>query len=410
MKRARAALLPLLLAPAVALAFETVDTIPWPSQGIFPAYPREGAGPMELWAQGGIMRDDNVLRRETGEQADTIMRAGVGVRHEQRVIGRQRVRLQARADYYDYNEFAELDHLAYLAGADWLWEIGNDFSGVVGVGRERRLADIGESQNAVRNMLTDTRLSLSGGYRLGPSTRLRAALNTTRGESSAREFADTRATAVAVGADYVSPLNNTIGVEYRRAVGDAPVPELIAPLGTFVNNDYREREIALVVTYALREQLRSGLRLGRTERSYSELPGRDFDGTTGRATLEWLPGNKTSLLFSAYKEPRSLLEVAASHTVVKGVTFGPRWAYSAKTVLSALLLRERRTYEGDPALTLPGQPLRDELITGVRFGVGWEPVRHWQVALSYDMGERESNFPGRDYDFNAVALNVAWRY
>jgi hypothetical protein len=27
------------LAPAAALAFETVDTIPWPSSGAFPAYP-----------------------------------------------------------------------------------------------------------------------------------------------------------------------------------------------------------------------------------------------------------------------------------------------------------------------------------------------------------------------------------
>ena len=47
-----------------------------------------------------------------------------------RDVGRQSVRLHARGEYYDYWTFNELDHLGYDIGGDWLWEIGNNLSGI----------------------------------------------------------------------------------------------------------------------------------------------------------------------------------------------------------------------------------------------------------------------------------------
>lgn len=406
----RVALLPLLMAPAAALAFETVDSLPWPSSGGFPAYPREDVRPTEVWVQGGVMRDDNVLRLETGAQGETIARLGAGFRHEQRIVGRQRVIVEARGDAYSYERFGALDHFAYSALGDWRWEVGNDLSGSVVLAREKRLIDISESQAAVRDMITTTRFGVTGGYLVTPRVRLRAGFTRGEADRERRADAETSADAVTVGADYVSPLGNTVGVEFRRATGDAPVAEPVAPAGTFVDNDYDEREVALVAGYALGPRLRTGGRLGRTKRTYSELPGRDFDGTTGRLRLEWLPGNKTILAFDAYKEPRSIIDVAASHVVAKGIAFGPSWAATAKLVFAARFIRERRTFSGDPALSLAGAPLRDEQVNTLRFGVGWEPLRQWQASFAIDRGERESNFDGRDYQYNAIMANLAWRW
>lgn len=409
MTKAQAVLAASLMAPAVALAFETVDTLPWPSSGRFPAYASEASGsPTDLWVQGGWMYDNNLLRRETGALDDTVFRFGGGFRHAQRVIGRQTLVVDARADYYSFDRFDDLDHLAYSAAADWRWELGNKLSGSIALGRERRLADLSETQSAVRSIVTGTRLTGSAAYLVTPSVRLRGGLGGAVTERSTRADAETRAASGLAAVDYVSPLGNTVGVELRAADGDAPVDEEIIGIA-LVNNDFKEREVALAATYAIGPRLRADGRVGRTTREYTELPSRDFEGTTWRVGGEWLPGNKTSLALAFYKEPRSIIDIAAGHVIVKGVTFGPSWAPTAKLVLSLRLLREAREFQGDPRFALGG-PLRDETIDGWRFGVGWEPERHWQVGLALDGGKRDSNFAGRDYDYTAVTANVAWRY
>jgi hypothetical protein len=404
-------LLALLAAPTAALAFESVDTIRWPRE--FPAYEDAGTrtGPTEVFAHVGMMRDDNILRAETGGVGDTVTRIGAGIRHTQRVIGRQSVRLEGRADSYIYDRFGDIDHIAYGLLGEWLWEVGNQLSGTVGATRSRRNIDISEAQRAVRDMVTESRYYATAGYMVTPSFRVRGGLEHARGERASRSDAELQRNGFVVGAEYVSTLGNILGVEARRSEGDAPVPEFVAPVGTFVNNDSRESEVALVGTYNVGTTLRTSARIGRTKRDYSQIPGRDFDGTTGRATVDWLPGNKTLLSFSAYKEPRSILDVAASHVLIKGVTFGASWATTAKLVLSARWLREQRDFEGDPALSLvPGTPLRSEVVRLWRFAVGWEPARHWEVGFGLDKGDRESNFAGRDYDFTAVVGNVTYRF
>ena len=408
MKKPQALLAASLLAPAIALAFETVDTLPWPSSGRFIAYPAEAARPTDLWVQAGIMHDDNVLRLEDGGQSEQILRFGAGVRHDQRVIGRQRVILSARADYYDFQDFQDLDHLAYSGLADWRWEVGNNLAGSVLVGRERRLADLGETRSPERSMVTLTRLAASGGYLVTPRLRLRAGVGRTLSERTERFDPETEATSVTGAAEYVTPLGNSIGVEARNTDGDAPVDEEVA--GFIVNNDFTERELALVAGYVLGARLRTDARFGRTTRRYEELPGRDFEGSTWRARVEWMPANKTLLELAFYKEPRSIIDISASHAVVKGIAFGPSWAATSKLVFSARVLREDREFEGDPGIVVAGATPRDETTDGWRLGVGWEPVRHWQVAFALDGGKRSSNLGGRDYDYTALSANVAWRY
>ena len=399
-------LLVLAAAPLTAGAFEAIDTIPWPSRGVFPAYPREDDRPTDFWVQGGVRRDDNALRLETGERSDIITRLGAGIRHETRVVGRQRVRLEARGDYYDYDRLNELDHFAYALAGDWLWEIGNNLSGTVLIGRERRQVDLAETLTERLDTTTLTRVGGTAAYLISPRFRVRGGLANTRAERSRVRETETRATSAVAGADYVSPLGNTLGFEYRATQGEAPFDEFVATVG-LVNNDYDERELSFVATYALGAQLRSGVRVGRTTRDYDELSARDFDGNTGRIFVDWLPGNKTILGFEAYREPRSVIDIAASHVLLKGFAFGPRWAATNKLVLSARFVRERREYEGDPLLATGGV-LRNEVLSLVRFALGWEPQRRWQLSLALDRGERESNVAGRDYNFAAVMGNVAY--
>jgi hypothetical protein len=397
------------LAPAAALAFETVDTIPWPSSGAFPAYPGTTERPWGFFAQGGVMNDDNVLRLSSGERSDTILRWGVGARAEQLIAGRQRVLLEALGEYYDFNTFSELDHFAYGLRGEWLWELGNQLSGTLGYRRRKRLADIGEIQAPVKDMITEDRFSFAAAYRFAADWRLTGGAEWGNAEHSTRAIADADAVTLRGGIVYVTPLANRIGLEVRRTEGEAPVDETLVGPGAFAGNEFTETEYAATLAYALGTMLRVGARLGYTERTYSLVQGRDFNGTSGRATVDWLPGAKTILSFEIFREPSAVLDTDALHVVRSGFSFGPSWAPTARLVLSARFSHEEREFEGDPTITL-ATPERDETLRFIRLGVGWEMTRNLQLSGAFDHGERDSNVTGRDYKFSAAVLNLRFVY
>jgi hypothetical protein len=398
-----AAALALTAAPN-ARAFEAVDTIPWPSGGGFPAYPADATRPTGVMLEAGVMRDDNVLRTETGAQSDTVARVGGAFRHEQRIFGRQSIRLDARGDYYKYDHFSNLDHAAYALGGDWLWEAGNNLAGTLAAGYVRRQADRGETQADRLDIVKSATVAGTAAYLITPGLRLRGGLSGLKEERTQATATESRAATATAALEYVSPLLNTIGIEYRSTQGEAP-----QAVGATGDADYVEQELAVVLTYALGSQLRFAGRLGHTQRDYDQETStqHNFSGPTGRMTLDWLPGYKTVLRFAAYREPRSVIDVAASHMVIGGVAFGPRWALTNKAVLAAQLVRERRVFDGDPSIGA-GITRRDELINLARISVGWEPARYWQLSAAFDHGERESNIVGRDYQFNAVMGNIAY--
>jgi len=278
------------LAAPSAQAFEAIDTIGWPSRGFFPAYPADETRPTGIMLEAGVMRDDNVLRTETNPQSDTITRVGGAFRHEQRIVGRQRFRLDARGDYYKYDHLSDLDHGAYALGGGWLWEIGNNLAGTVTAGYVQRQADPGETQ---ANRLDLVKAATVGGtavYLITPGLRLRGGLTGYRETRTQAVKTESNAVSAIGAVEYVSPLLNTIGLEYRSTQGEAPLT-----VGTDVNTDYVEHELAVVAAYAFGAQLRMTGRLGYTARDYDQenTTQHNFAGTTGRVLL--LPIRRASL-------------------------------------------------------------------------------------------------------------------
>jgi exopolysaccharide biosynthesis operon protein EpsL len=407
--------------PACALAFDTVDSIVYPNTGTFPAYPvDEARGPLNFFVQGGVMRDNNVARLSSlantqavlgsSQRSDTITRLGVGVRYDQRVIGRQRVRLEARGDQYWYDRYSTFDNFAYGLLGEWDWEVGNQLSGTLGYQRRRALVDLGEIQGLTKDTITEDRYYGTGGYQFAPNWRVRGGL--TRSQLHRNSDSVSGHTSGATGGiDYFTPLGNSLGVEVSRTTGDFSAPQVTSDVGNLalpvaVSNQFNEYNYSLVGNFTFGPQWRIGGRVGETRREHTILGQRDFKGSTGRVTVDWLPGTKTILSFAAYKEARPIVDLAASYAVVRGVQFGPSWAATAKLVFNARLITERRSFAGDPAVPLLGLPQRDETIKGVRLGVGWEPIRHTEISLGLDHGTRSSNVLFRDYSYTAVMANL----
>jgi hypothetical protein len=407
----------LALAPAVALAFEAVDTIPYPSRGGFPeAYDRDPVYPTRLSAEVGLMYDSNLFRLADSadtlallgepERSDAIMRYGVELRHIARVFGRQSFRIHARGQYNDYLRYNILDHFAYVLTGEWLWEVTNNFSGTLGWDRLHRLGGFGDVQRPIKDQITTDVLYATGAYRITPDWRVRGGLEHRDAERKGdRAEVSADATTVRAGIDYVTPLANAIGVEARRTEGSAADTAALDPSGGLAN-DFTEHEVSLVLTYNLGAQLLVGGALGRTRRSYSELPVEEFDGTTYRGRIGWRPAPKITLAFEAYKEPTAaFLDVDATHVVVRGMSFGPSWAPTMKLVFSAQLVNERRQYQSTAD---PGLVERDDTLRLWRFAAGWEPRRHFTVGAGVEYGERTSNTLARDYEYGAVMANLRY--
>jgi hypothetical protein len=398
----------LAVAPIAAFAFETVDTLPWPSTGAFPVYGGGAAYPWGFYVETGAMYDDNVLRRPADEQSDSIIRLAGGLRSLYRVYGRQRLALDARVEGNKYVRFNDLDHIAYGLRADWLWELGNDLSGTAGYRRTHRLADPAETGSSRKEMITEDRVHVLGAYRLGPNVRLTGGAEYGNASGFERLASVESGVSLRGGIEYVTPLGNSLGVEARRTRGDAPVSADLG-IGAFPDNRFTLTEYAARLSYGASTDLHITGRLGRTEIEYTDLPARNFSGTTGRGGVAWRPGVKVLLVLEVYKEPAAILDADALYVLRKGVGFGPSWSPTVKLVFAARMIEERRQYQGDPTIAL-GAPLRDETLRFIRFGAGWEPERRWQLGASFDYGERESNTLGRNYVFHAVVANVRYTF
>ncbi len=402
---------------AFAQQFDASEAIPWPYLGRFPAYEAEALRPTEVWGQVGYLHDSNVFRLSdsantraitgSSERGETIMRAGVGIRHEQRIVGRQRVRVAARGDAYSFMNYGQMDHFAYGLLGEWLWEFTNDLSGTIGWDHRKRLADLAQTRRPLKDMVTENHAYANAAYRLGPTIRLRGGLDAVRGERDAVDSDRTRGDSVIGGIDYVTPLGNSVGLEARRTEGNAPVTLVLGAQP--VRNEFEEREVAVVATWLVTQQIRTNARVGRTERQHNQFPAIDFEGTTWNAAIDWTPLNKTGFNVTWYKVPRTVIDINSSFVLTRGVSFGPRWAPTEKLVFFLDFSRERQQYS-DPTNPALGPNALDETVRRWRLGAGWEPVRHVEISAGLERGERSSNGIARDYDYNQFMLNGRYRF
>lgn len=402
----KAAAAALVVLPISAAAFEAVDVLTPASNGLYPAYPADPTPPYSVWAQAGVMYDSNALRRPSGNNRELVTRVGAGGRLDQRVIGRQGLHLEGRVDGYLYDRFNELDNIGYAAIGEWRYAVGNDLAGGLGGSRRRFQASLAEIQAATYDPIDETTLDGTVRYAIGPHLALRGAAHWIDYVRPARPFSNTRTTVVGGGIDYVTSIGNAIGVEATTAHGNAPVSQLVDPLGLFVNNDFRQKEVAVLGTFGVTPSIRVTGRYGRTTRTYTVLPGRDFSGPTWTVVGQWFPTAKTVLVVESSRYITSIIDVAASHLVARGYAIGPGWAVTAKLNLQARLLRQRQTYEGDPLFALGLAPLREEYVRGYRLGAYWEYTRRIHYQLAFDHGDRGSNIEGRNYRYNAGVAQV----
>lgn len=413
----------LMCLPAVASGYETTEDILWPDRGRFTGYPQEtDPRRVQFSVSGGIYHDDNIFRLSDSavvpgvtERSDTIYRVGLGLRADI-PVSRQRLLLDANIDNYTFDHNSLLDHVAYRAGAAWRWQVGSRLSGDLGYSRRRFLGDLGEIQAPLKDLVTEDRTYARAGFMVTPRWRVRGAADWFKWEHGAasRDVLDLRVASATVGLDYVTPARNSVGGQLKYSHGDYPNRQAVA--GGTVANSYDEYETSAVLHWILTGKTVFDARIGYTKREHDEVPARDFDGATGRLSLDWAAGAKTLINASAWREIRSVEEAgtleqaAASYVLSTGVSIGPAWAPTSKLVFQAKAVHEKREYQGDPDPAFVGLPHREDTFKGIRLSAGYTPRRSLQFSLSLDHGERDSNRLLRDYDYNLLSANARFQF
>lgn len=399
---------------ATATALETLDEIYWPETGKFPAYPLEpDPRPVRFSVFGGYDRDNNPFRLsdtdpQPGPRSDSVRRVGAGVKAEL-PAGRQRFVLEAKAEMQDYDRFDLLDHTEYGVGATWRWVVGNQWSGEAGYARRHFLGGLEDLQRPIKDMITEDRAFVSGGYLVTPRWRVRGALDWTRWshDEPVRAELDARIFSGTAGLDYVTPSGNSVGGQLKYSEGQYPN---VQPVGsTLVVNDYQELEASVVARWMFTGKSTLEARLGYTQREHDDVPQRDFSGFTGRVGYDWFIAAKTLLNFEVWREIRSTEDASASYILSQGWGLGPAWAPTIKLIFQAKYIREERDFRGDPGILVGATP-REDTFNGISLTAGYTPVRNVHLSVGAERGERTSNILRRDFDYRMISANARIRF
>ena len=144
-----------------------------------------GSDTVFIRASAGLTYDSNLFRLDSGVNPSTgedhqdtfIYRYGLGLTAD---VPYSRQRFQANLDIYD-NHYSSFHYLNYVGGsgrAAWLWQLGDDFSGDLGVSVSQSLQNYSyTSVSTARNVVRYISTFFDPRYRIAPNFELQAGLN-----------------------------------------------------------------------------------------------------------------------------------------------------------------------------------------------------------------------------------------
>ena len=291
--------------------------------------------PLKLKAFGGITYDSNLFRLPgaldpqttigTSDKSDIIYQLGAGGKYELRQ-SRQKFIAEATITENKYQSFGNLDNTSSDLRGAWQWQVGNDWNGELGAGNRRYLESFAYIQQNIRDMVDQNRLYGSANYLLHSHLKLTldADWYDTRHGAQSQQVLDSNTKNTAFTVNWVTPAQNTVGLQYRIASAHYPTGQAVA--GAFVLNDYTEGEYSVVAHWKLSGASDVIARIGHTQRQFDQAPNRDFSDLTWRLTYIWQPTGKTALELATWRDLSAFQDLTANYARVTGISLVPTWS------------------------------------------------------------------------------------
>jgi exopolysaccharide biosynthesis operon protein EpsL len=306
-----------------------------------------------------------------------------------------------------YQRFSGLDFNGHDLRGSWLWQVGKDLRGEVGLSDTYSLASFAQLLSTTPDELRVRQEFVNGTWMVTPYWRLRAAGDRLeqRNSAPATLFNDVTNDGVEAALSRVSKAGNSIGFSTRVESGKFPTAErFTTPLSTtLIDNAYRQYAAGLTLDWTVTGVSRLVARADHVSRRYDQLPQRNFTGQTGRIELTWTPTGKMTLIAIAQRDISPYEFTRSSLVLLKGFGLRPAWHVTPKIDLSADLEAVTRSYVADPAQALGLTGQRDDRVRSMSALFSYHPVPRIGVQASLLHETRSSNAAFGDY-----AANVAW--
>jgi len=376
--------------------------------------PAHGAGVKGLvktikpYALFGYTYDSNLLRLSGEEEAlallgitelsDQYATYELGMDSSFESSGHQFV-LNGRIYSKIYSRFSGTDHAGGNVLASWAWSSGDRWDTKLGYRYNRNLRDFANQLVPRKDIRTRNAIFGEIGRRFGQRNKLTAKVNVADIFFLDNRFLDHERVAATLSYNYFVRSGNSVGFDAQFA--DA----------TFQNNssaDYEDVTAGPTLHWVMSGKSQFDGFIGYTVRKYGNSPERDYDGFTGRFSMDWQGAQDSKVKFAVYQELSNLGDEVANYAIVNGISVEPTWQISPRAGLRFLLSYEDRDFRGEPNLILPIPLLeqrRDKVATG-GIWFEWQSRTAWTFSLGVRAEDRSSNRILNDYDFQIVEGQV----
>lgn len=381
-------------------------------------------GRLEPFLAYSVTHDDNVFRLSekvdaatvlgTPSKSDTYSTTSAGLNLDV-PFGRQRIQGSLSFNQNSYDQFTVLDFNERHARALWQWAAGDAFSGKVGYTSDRALASLanilqGGIQLSTPNPLETKIAFVDAAYLLTPRWQLRGdvrRLDQTNG-APALQVNDMTNDGVGVTVSYVTPAKTQIGLGIQAQ--DGSLPNLQNVNGTLVDNSYKQTRVNLVADWTISGASHLSASAGQVERSFADLPERDFTTGIFRAAYQWKPTGKFTLVATAQRDIAGADEVNAGVNIGfvldKGFALRPAFQMTEKINVSGILAYGDWQYLGDPGQVLGTVPPRNDKVRTAALAIAYEPMRALRLEMGLRHEARTSTDEFGDYTVDIVSLRA----
>jgi exopolysaccharide biosynthesis operon protein EpsL len=366
-------------------------------------------------------RDDNVLGIQsgpgtdagsgaaTGDQSDTTRRVLAGLNVRKRI---SRQVLSARLDFVraSYDKLSGLDHTSKDLIANWNWHVGNRFEGNLGTSYLNELMPFSNFPSRERNMRTQRRDFVEGGWLIHPSWRLRTGFSRDqlKYEQETQNAGDRNETMAEVGVDYLARSGSIAGVQLRHTRGDLPNPQQFGTL--LVDNSYDQQEVKAKINWLLTGKTQVLFLGGLVQRKHDVFPARDYSGLNARLIANWKATGKTSLNAGVWREIGALDDLTASYTLNQGFHVGARWDMTSKLRLDGLAKRESSDYSGTAAMASLQSIDRKDIFNTASLKLTYRATDKLQLTAMLYRKDRRSNIEGNNYPNSGITISSRYDF
>jgi hypothetical protein len=376
------------------------------------------------FAEETLTTDDNVFR--ISKQADPLTTIGFASRGDTYrttsaglsadvPVSLQRFQATLTYNSYRYNRFHQLDYDGYELRGSWLWQIGSNLSGQLGVTEDYSLTPFSQALNVLPNHLHLRQEFAKGSWLVTPDWKLYADADDLNQNNSdpAGQYNNVTVDSLEASLSRAGGTGNWFGLDTRYEHGHYPVAQPIlvstaCPAGpatppTCVDNGYSQYGFGVVVDFGADTPSHVVARADQVTRHYDQVTVRNFNRTTGRLEYTWTPDVKVSVSALAERDISPYEYIHSSIVMVRGLTLRPIWHATEELDLSADLAWLRRTYLSDPAVALGAALPRDDGARSLSALLAYHPVSWFTGQLSFLHEDRSSNIL-----FGGYAADVFW--